>query len=159
MSVGLDAAIQNIPEQFRVEDGVQLSAQRITKELSALQKQLREVEGDIVAVRQTLHGLSLILGKEHFSEELLRLIRPKRTNIRGLSSVCRSLLLHAPHAYSVREVCDRINATEPLLLVHHRNPMASVMSVLRQLAKRGEIVRRTENGKSVWQQASSRFLT
>jgi hypothetical protein len=159
MSVGMNTAIQNIAAQYNVEDGVQLSARRITKELSALQKQLRQVEDDIVAVRQTLHGLSLILGEEHFSDELLRLIRPRRTNIRGLSSVCRSLLLHAPHAYSVREVCDRINATEPLLLVHHRNPMASVMSVLRQLAKRGEIIRRTENGKSLWQQASSRFLT
>jgi hypothetical protein len=159
MSVGMNTAIQNIAAQYNVEHGVQLSARRITKELSALQKQLRQVEDDILAVRQTLHGLSLILGEEHFSDELLRLIRPRRTNIRGLSSVCRSLLLHAPHAYSVREVCDRINATEPLLLVHHRNPMASVMSVLRQLAKRGEIIRRTENGKSLWQQASSRFLT
>jgi hypothetical protein len=159
MSVDVNTAFQNIDAQFRVEDGVQLSAQRITRELSALQRQLREVEGDIVAVRQTLHGLSLILGEEYFSEELLRMIRPKRTNIRGLSSVCRSLLLHASHAYSVREVCNRINATAPLLLTHHRNPMASVMSVLRQLARRGEIIRRTENGKSVWQQASSRFLT
>ena len=159
MSVGVEAAIQNITAQFKVDKQARLSAQRITKELSALQKQLREVEGDIVAVRQTLHGLSLILGEEYFSEELLRLIRPKRTNIRGLSSVCRSLLLHAPHAYSVREVCNRINASDPLLLIHHRNPMASVMSVLRQLARRGEIIRKTENGKSVWQQASSRFLT
>jgi hypothetical protein len=159
MSVGVDTSIQKIAAQLSVDAGIQLSARRITRELSALQKQLRDVEDDIVVIRQTLHGLALILGEEHFSEELLRLICPQRTNIRGLSSVCRSLLLHAPHAYSVREVCDRINATEPLLLVHHRNPMASVMSVLRQLAKRGEIVRRTENGKSVWQQASSRFLT
>lgn len=159
MSVGVDTSVQNISAQFRVEDGVQLSARRITKELSALQKQLRDVEDDIVVVRQTLHGLSLILGEEYFSEELLRLIRPKRTNIRGLSSVCRSLLMQASRAYSVREVCDRINATDPLLLTHHRNPMASVMSVLRQLARRGEVIRRTENGKSVWQQASARFLT
>ena len=159
MSVVANTTVENIPAQFTPEEGVQLSVRRITKELSALQKQLREVEDDIVAVRQALHGLSLILGEEHFSEELLRLIRPKRAQIRGLSSVCRSLLLHAPHAYSVREVCDRINATDPLLLTHHRNPMASVMSVLRQLARRGEIIRRTQNGKSVWQQASSRFIT
>jgi hypothetical protein len=159
MSVGANTTIQNIPAQFTVKDGVQVSAHTISKELSTLQKQLREVEGDIVAVRQTLRGLSLILGEEYFSEDLLRLIRPKRTNVRGLSSVCRSLLLHAPHAYSVREVCDLINATEPLLLTHHRNPMASVMSVLRQLARRGEVIRRTESGKSVWQKANSRLLT
>jgi hypothetical protein len=159
MSVGMNPTIQNITAQFKVEDGVHLSAHRISKELSSLQKQLREVEDEIVAVRQTLHGLSLILGEEHFSAELLRLIRPKRTNIRGLSSVCRSLLLSAPRAYSVREVCNRIAATDPLLLIHHRNPMASVMSALRQLAKRGEIIRRAKNGKSVWQQASSQFLT
>lgn len=159
MSVVANTTVENIPARFTPEEGVQLSVRRITKELSALQKQLREVEDDIVAVRQALHGLSLILGEEHFSEELLRLIRPKRAQIRGLSSVCRSLLLRAPYAYSVREVCDRINATDPLLLAHHRNPMASVMSVLRQLARRGEIIRRTQNGKSVWQQASSRFIT
>jgi hypothetical protein len=159
MSVGANTTIQNIGAQFRVKDGARLSAQRIARELSGLQKQLREVEDDIVAARQALHGLSLILGEEYFSDELLRLIRPKRTNIRGLSSVCRSLLLHAPRALSVREICERINATDPLLLTHHKNPMASVMSVLRQLARRGEIIRRTENGKSVWQQASSRFIT
>lgn len=159
MSAAANTTIHNIAAQFTVEDGAKLSPQRITKELLALQKQLREVEDEIVAVRQALHGLSLILGEEYFSEELLRLISPKRTNIRGLSSVCRLLLLHAPHAYSVREVCDRINTTDPLLLAHHRNPMASVMSVLRQLARRGEIIRRTENGKSVWQQASARFIT
>jgi hypothetical protein len=159
MSAGMSTAVQNIAAQFSVEDGVQLSARKITKELAALQKQLREVEGDIVAVRQTLHGLSLILGEEHFSEELLRLIRPKRTNIRGLSSLCRSLLLNSSRTYSVREICNCINATDPLLLTHHRNPMASVMSVLRQLARRGEIIRKTENGKSAWQLASSRLLT
>jgi len=159
MSVAANTTLQNIPAEFTVEVGVQLSARRITKELSALQKQLREVEDDIVAIRQALHGLSLILGEEHFSEETLRMIRPKRTNIRGLSNVCRSLLVHASRAYSVREVCDHINAIDPLLLTHHRNPMASVMSVLRQLARRGEIIRRSENGKSVWQQASSRFIT
>jgi hypothetical protein len=159
MSAGMNTTVQNIAEQFRAEAGVQLSPQRVTTELLALQKQLREVEGDIVAVRQTLHGLSLILGEEYFSDQLLRLIRPKRTNVRGLSNACRALFLQAPHAYSVREVCNRINATEPLLLTHHRNPMASVMSVLRQLAMRGEIIRRTENGKSIWQRASSGLLT
>ena len=159
MSIGVNAAIQDLSAQFQLKHGTQLSAGRITKELSTLQKQLREVENDIVAVRQTLHGLSLILGEEYFTEGLLRLIRPKRTKIRGLSRVCRSLLLHAPRAYSVREICNHIAATDPLLLIHHRNPMASVMSVLRHLARRGEIIRRTENGKSVWQQTSSRFLT
>ncbi|MGH9517354.1 MAG: hypothetical protein ACRD3P_16935 [Terriglobales bacterium] len=159
MSVGPNTTIQNIAAQFMPENGIQLSVRRITKELLALQKQLREVEDDIVAVSQALHGFSLILGEEYFSRELLRLIRPKRTNVRGLSSICRSLLLHASHAYSVREVCERINVMDPLLLTHHKNPMASVTSVLRQLARRGEIIRRTENGKSVWQQASSRFIT
>jgi hypothetical protein len=159
MSVGSNTSIQNIAAQFAVEGGGQLSFQRISKELLTLRKQLREVEGDIAAARQALHGLSLILGEEYFSDELLRLIRPKRTKIRGLSSVCRSLLVKAPHAHSVREICDRINAIDPLLLTHHKNPMASVMSVLRQLARRGEIIRRNENGKSVWQQASSRFIT
>jgi hypothetical protein len=47
-----------------------------------LQKELRRVDGDIIALRHYLHGLSLTLGEEHFSAELLRLIHPKRTNTR-----------------------------------------------------------------------------
>lgn len=131
-----------------------LSSEQIKKEMASLQKELRKVEGDIIALRQLLHGLSLTLGEEHFSAEVRRLIHPKRTNTRGLSRVCRSFFQSAPDSYSVGHICNHIMANEPELFIHRRNPSASVISVLRNLAKRGEIIRRKENGRSVWQRAS-----
>jgi hypothetical protein len=57
--------------------------EQIKKKIASLQKELRKVDGDIIALRHLLHSLSLTLGEEHFSAELLRLIHPKRTNTRG----------------------------------------------------------------------------
>ena|SRR5947199_275607 len=131
-----------------------LSSEQIKKKIASLQKELRKVDGDIIALRHLLHGLSLTLGEEHFSAELLRLIHPKRANVRGLSRICRSFFRSAPDSYSVGHICNHIMANEPELLIHRRNPSASVISVLRHLAKRGEIIRRKENGRSVWQRAS-----
>jgi hypothetical protein len=131
-----------------------LSPEQIKKEIASLQKELRKVEDDIIALRHYLHGLSLTVGEEHFSAELLRLVHPKRTNARGLSRVCRSFFQSAPDSHSVRDICNHIMANRPELLIHRRNPSASVTSVLRHLAKRGEIIRKKENGKSVWLRAS-----
>jgi hypothetical protein len=149
-----NAKTAEIPVRSFGEDSHWISCESITKEIVVLRRELKTVEGDIAALRETLHGLSLIVGEELFSEEILSLIRPRRKNMRGLSLLCRLLLLHAPHPHSVREICSRINTADPRLLLHQRNPMASVMSVLRHLAKRGEVIRKTENGRSVWQWSS-----
>jgi hypothetical protein len=61
-----------------------LSSEQIKKEIASLQKELRKVEDDFSALRHYLHGLSLTLGEEYFSAEALRLIHPKRANVRGL---------------------------------------------------------------------------
>jgi hypothetical protein len=131
-----------------------LSSEQIKKEIASLQKELRKVEDDFSALRHYLHGLSLTLGEEYYSAEALRQIHPKRANARGLSRICRSFFQSAPDSYSVGHICNHIMANEPELLIHRRNPSASVMSVLRNLAKHGEIIRRKENGRSVWQRAS-----
>jgi hypothetical protein len=130
-----------------------LSRATLTTELVKVQKELREVEADIIVVTRVLRGLCVVLGKEHLSVELLRLIHPKRRNVRGLSQACKSVLQNAAHACPVREICDHIMESDPRLLDHLRNPKASVMSVLRHLARRGEVIRSEENGRSVWQRA------
>lgn len=78
-----------------------LSRATVTTELLKVQKELREVEDDIIAVTRVLRGLSVVLGEEYFSAELLQLMYPKRRNVRGLSQACRSVLQDAAHACPV----------------------------------------------------------
>jgi hypothetical protein len=129
-----------------------LSTERISGEMSSLQEQLKETEREIAAVKNTLFGLSVIYGEDLIAPPLLDQIRPKHgATVRGLTSVCRAVLIESSQPCSVSQVCDLVRAVDPLLLVHHRNPRASVMTVLRNFAKRGQVTRGTENGRSVWQ--------
>jgi len=131
------------------------SAERIEGEMSSLQEQLKEIEREIVAVKNTLFGLSVIYGENLITPPLLEQIRPKRgATVRGLTAACRAALIQASEPCSVSTVCNLVRAIDPLLLVHHRNPRASVMTVLRNFAKRGQATRGVENGRSVWQWTS-----
>jgi len=135
------------------------SGERIQGEMTTLQKQLKEVEEEISAVKSTLYGLSVIFGEEIFSQQLLQSIRPKHDGrVRGLTAACQAVLIKASHPCSVTAICNLVSAVNPLLLVHHRNPRASVMTVLRNFASRGQVVRGSENGRSVWRWAGSELI-
>ena len=128
------------------------STERIQGEMSSLEEQLKEIEKEIAAVKNTLFGLSVIYGQDLITPPLLEQIRPKRgATVRGLTAACRTALIQVSQPCSVSTVCTLVRAIDPLLLVHHRNPRASVMTVLRNFAKRGQATRGIENGRSVWQ--------
>jgi hypothetical protein len=122
-----------------------LANTRIRDESASLQKELMEVELEIAAIKNTIYGLSVICGHELISRELLDQVRPvHRGKKPGLTAACRSVLASA--------VCQLINAADPSLLARQRNPLASVMTVLRNLAKKGEVVRKSAaNGRSMWE--------
>lgn len=125
------------------------------RELEILARELKQVHAEIEALKATVYGLSVIYGPEAVGQEFLETVRPARTERRrGLAEACRSVLKGALRPLSVAEICAHLHAIDPELLVHHRNPMASVMSILRSLARRGEAVRGIENGRSVWEWAS-----
>jgi hypothetical protein len=128
------------------------SGERLNSEMSALQQELKAVEEEISAVKSTLFGLSVIYGEEVFPQHLLEAVRVKReTKSRGLTATCQAVMSRATRPCTVSEVCDLVRRADPLLLVHLRNPRASVMTVLRNFAKRGQVIRGTENRRSVWQ--------
>ena len=128
--------------------------ERLRDELATVQNELAEVEEQLAAVKKTVYGLSLVFGPEVCGHELLQQVQSKTTpHVRGLTEACRSAVMNAALPCSVSSVCNLVTAINPALLIHHRNPRASVMTVLRNLAKRGEVVRSSENGRSVWQWA------
>jgi len=62
------------------------------------------------------------------------------------------VLMGADRALGAREVCERIQQQAPALLVRHKDPLASVTTVLNRLVEYGEaraVVR--ENGRRAWQ--------
>jgi hypothetical protein len=160
MSVGSNTSFSEPSSpQFLAFDYLRPSGERIREEMSSLQKQLKQVEEEISAVKNTLYGLSVIFGEEVFSQQVLQTIRPKHGGkVRGLTATCQAVLVKTSHPCSVSAVCNLVRAVNPLLLIHHRNPRASVMTVLRNFAKRGQAVRGTENGRSVWRWANPRLV-
>lgn len=133
-----------------------LAGGRLQEESETLQRELLDVEQEIAALKSTIYGLSVIYGEEVISRELLDQVRPLfRTKKRGLTAACRSVLASAEVPCSVGRVCQLITAADPSLLLWHRNPLASVMTVLRNLAKKGEVVRTSAHGRSAWEWAQT----
>ena len=134
------------------------SAQDVRQGLAALTTELKDVESQIAAIKSTIYGLSLIYGPQIANLEVLESAHPEaRKHKRGLTEACRSVLGYASDPCSVSEVCARVNGMDPELLLNHRAPMASVMSVLRNMERRHLVVRGFQDGRSVWQLTGSPF--
>ena len=141
----------HLPELVTAGD-LQLAGDRIRSELELLGRELIKVEDEITVLNTTIHGLTLILGPESFDSRHLSTERPApRRHVRGLTQGCRFILRNAVSPCSVSAICTLVTALNPELLIHHRNPLASITSALRTLASRGHVMRSIENGKSVWQ--------
>jgi hypothetical protein len=146
--------------QIGLPNPLQFDQRYFREEIRALASELKEVEAHIAAVKAMIHGLALIYGPGVAKSELLQSVRPEpRTNKRGLTSACRLLLQQAARPYAVSEICACLDELNPELLLRHRKPMASVMSVLRSMERQGQVVRGRERGRSVWQLASSTLTT
>ena len=69
----------------------------------------------------------------------------------GFTKACRMALMEAGRPLAVREVCEQIQQRLPAVLLRHKDPLASVTTVLNRLVEYGEaqsVVR--ENGRRAW---------
>jgi predicted transcriptional regulator len=61
-------------------------------------------------------------------------------------------LIHATRPVTAREVCDRLRQQSAALLARHKDPMASVTTVLNRLVAYGEArAVALENGRRAWE--------
>jgi hypothetical protein len=121
--------------------------------LSSLERERRLIVRRICTIRQTIVGLASVYGEQIFDEQLLELVS-RRTNKRrsGLTKTCRMVLIQAGRPLSAREVCNQIMSQNPPLLMSHKDPMASVNTLLSRLAEYGEAHAATdERGRRTWQ--------
>jgi hypothetical protein len=97
-----------------------------------------------------------LFGDDILGEDLLELVDRKTGGRQpGFTKACRMVLMEAGRPLAVREVCEQIQQRLPTLLLRHKDPLASVTTVLNRLVEYGEalsVVR--ENGRRAWQWVS-----
>lgn len=132
---------------------VQEVVRQAHEELRQLLQQRSEVMRRIGTVKQTIAGLANLFGDSVLSEELLELVDRKSNGRQpGFTKACRVILMEANRALSARDVCDQIQQRIPAMLERHKDPMASVTTVLNRLVDYGEAKPVTlENGRRAWQ--------
>jgi len=123
------------------------------EELQQLMRQRATIMKRIGTVKQTIVGLANLFGDAVLSEELLELVDRKSGGRQpGFTKACRMALMEAQRPLSAREVCQQIELRIPPVLLRHKDPLASVTTVLNRLVEYGEarsLVR--ENGRRAWE--------
>jgi len=123
------------------------------EELRQLLHQRADVMRRIGTIKQTIAGLANLFGDGVLSDELLELVDRKSSGRQpGFTKACRMILMDANRALSARDVCDRIQEKAPPMLARHKDPMASVTTVLNRLVAYGEAKAvALDNGRRGWQ--------
>ena len=120
-------------------------------ELRQLLQERSEIMKRIGTVKQTISGLANLFGDGVLSEELMELVDRKSSGRQpGFTKSCRSILMQAGHAMNARDICDYFQQKMPALLARHKDPMASVTTVLNRLVEYGEAQAVLLNGRRAW---------
>ena len=137
-----------------------LSAQQVVKaahdELLQLMRQRAEVMKRIGTVKQTIAGLANLFGDQVLDDDLLELIDRKPNGRQpGFTKACRRVLMEVKRPLGAREVCVELERNAPAILARHKDPLASVTTVLKRLVDYGE-ARSLSNdrGRRVWEWVS-----
>jgi hypothetical protein len=134
-----------------------LSAQQVVKaaheELLELVRQRAEIMKRIGTVKQTIAGLADLFGEQLLGDDLLELIDRKPNGRQpGFTKACRRVLMEARRPLGAREVCAELERHFPDVLARHKDPLASVTTVLNRLVDYGEARSLSnERGRRVWE--------
>jgi len=137
--------------------GSSISAQLVVKaaheELLQLMRQRAEIMKRIGTVKQTIAGLANLFGDQVLGDDLLELIDRKPNGRQpGFTKACRRVLMEVRRPLGARDVCVELERYAPTILARHKDPLASVTTVLNRLVDYGE-ARSLSNdrGRRVWE--------
>jgi hypothetical protein len=125
-------------------------------ELLQLMQQRADIMKRIGTVKQTIAGLANLFGDQVLGDDLLELIDRKPNGRQpGFTKACRTALMGARRPLGAREVCQELEKHSPAILSRHKDPLASVTTVLNRLVDYGE-ARSLSNdrGRRVWEWVS-----
>jgi hypothetical protein len=130
---------------------VQEVVRQAHEELRQLLQQRSEIMKRIGTVKQTISGLANLFGDAVLNEELMELVDRKTSGRQpGFTKACRMILMEAGRAMSSRDICDYFQQKLPALLARHKDPTASVTTVLNRLVEYGEAEAVMVNGRRAW---------
>jgi len=128
------------------------------EELRQLMRQRADIMKRIGTLKQTIVGLANLFGDEVLDEDLQQIMDRKSGGRQpGFTKLCRTVLIEAGQPLSAREVCQQIQERNPGIMLRHKDPLASVTTVLNRLSEYGEaqiVVR--DNGRRAWRWISER---
>jgi hypothetical protein len=135
------------------DQNVQEVVKTAHEELRQLMRQRADIMKRIGTIKQTIVGLANLFGGGILNDDLLELVDRKTSGRQpGFTRACRMVLMEASRPLAAREVCEQIQRKTPPVILHHKDPLASVTTVLNRLVEYGEaqsVVR--ENGRRAWQ--------
>jgi hypothetical protein len=158
MEIGRNGSNGSEPKDFpgANDPHVQQVVRAAHEELRQLMRQRADVMKRIGTVKQTIEGLANLFGDEILSEELLELVDRKSGGRQpGFTKACRVVLMEANQPLAAKEVCEEMQKRMPPVLLRHKDPLASVTTVLNRLVDYGEartVLR--ENGRRAWEWVS-----
>src|SRR5882672_9045071 len=122
-------------------------------ELRQLMRQRAEIMKRIGTVKQTISGLANLFGDQVLGDDLLELIDRKPNGRQpGFTKACRRVLMEVRRPLGAREVCVELESYAPAILARHKDPLASVTTVLNRLVDYGEARSLSnERGRRVWE--------
>jgi chorismate mutase len=125
--------------------------QRADHELRHLIAERAELTKRIGTAKRTIMGLAKLFGNETLDTVLSDVDRRRSPRQRGITRACRRVLMEAQRPMSARDVCDEIQRTAPALLARHKDPIASINTILARLVEYGEAgVSPGGHGQRVW---------
>jgi len=126
--------------------------QRAERELRQLIHERAVVTKRIGTVKRTIVGLAKLFGDgipDAVPFDLAgRQVGPRQP---GITGACRRVLMEARRPMGARDICSEIQRTAPPLLARHKDPMATINTILSRLVEYGEATMlRGEYGQRVW---------
>jgi hypothetical protein len=138
------------------EPHVQEVVRSAQRELHDLVQRRAAIMKRIGTIKQTLIGLATLFGDSVLGDELLALLdRKTATRQPGFTRACRLALMESPAPLSTRQICEALQRRFPEVMERHKDPIASVTTVLNRLVDYNEARCSLDtNGRRVWQWAT-----
>ena len=120
-------------------------------ELRQLLEHRAEIMKRIGTVKQTISGLANLFGDGVLNEELMELVDRKSSGRQpGFTKACRMILMESDRAMNARDICEYFQQKMPAMLARHKDPIASITTVLNRLVEYGEAQAVLSNGRRAW---------
>jgi len=117
------------------------------RELCELLERRAEIMKRIGTIKQTLAGLAAMFGDCVLNDDLLLILDRKPSSRQpGFTRACRTVLMESGAPLSTRQICLMLKTRFPEALERHKDPIASVATVLNRLVDYSE-ARRLHDGK------------